>query len=155
MVSTAARVPSNTSTQVNLQIRKATEERIEYYSQHIGEIEARLTELDREWDIERTIEANASTIAFAGIILGTTVNIRWLILPFAVTGFLFQHAIQGWCPPVPVLRNMGFRTADEINKERYALKALRGDFKRVVSGKNKVRSIIKSVGLSQRTSKKG
>jgi hypothetical protein len=46
-----------------------------------------------------------------------------------VTGFLLQHAIQGWCPPVPILRRLGFRTADEINRERYALKALRGDFK--------------------------
>ncbi|WP_111420331.1 efflux transporter outer membrane subunit, partial [Rhodoplanes roseus] len=24
--------------------------------------------------------------------------------------FLFQHAIQGWCPPVPILRRLGFRT---------------------------------------------
>jgi hypothetical protein len=39
-----------------------------------------------------------------------------------------QHAVQGWCPPIPVLRRFGFRTADEINRERYALKALRGDF---------------------------
>jgi hypothetical protein len=27
-----------------------------------------------------------------------------------------------------VLRGLGFRTADEINEERTALKALRGDF---------------------------
>ena len=125
MVSTAARVPSHTATHINAEIRKATEERIEYFSKHVGEIEARLKELDREWDIERTIEINASSLAFIGIVLGATVNIRWLILPFAVTGFLFQHSVQGWCPPVPVLRSMGFRTADEINKERYALKALR------------------------------
>jgi hypothetical protein len=32
---------------------------------------------------------------------------------------------------LPVLRRLGIRTADEINKERYALKALRGDFKRL------------------------
>jgi hypothetical protein len=30
-------------------------------------------------------------------------NNRWLVLPIAVTGFLLQHAIQGWCPPIPVL----------------------------------------------------
>jgi hypothetical protein len=29
---------------------------------------------------------------------------------------------------------MGIRTADEINQERYALKALRGDFKNVTHG---------------------
>jgi hypothetical protein len=45
-----------------------------------------------------------------------------------VTAFLFQHAVQGWCPPLPILRRLGFRTASEIDTERYALKALRGDF---------------------------
>jgi hypothetical protein len=49
-------------------------------------------------------------------------------LPVVVAGFLLQHALQGWCPPLPVLRRLGVRTADEINQERYALKALRGDF---------------------------
>ena len=24
----------------------------------------------------------------------------------------FQHAVQGWCPPVPVLREMGFLAVD-------------------------------------------
>jgi len=36
--------------------------------------------------------------------------------------------LQGWCPPLPVLRRLGFRTAFEIDYDRYALKALRGDF---------------------------
>jgi hypothetical protein len=44
------------------------------------------------------------------------------------TAFLFQHAVQGWCPPVPILRRLGYRTAREIDDERAALKALRGDF---------------------------
>jgi len=45
-----------------------------------------------------------------------------------VLSFLFQHAVQGWCPPVPVFRRMGVRTRKEIDREKYALKALRGDF---------------------------
>ena len=47
-----------------------------------------------------------------------------------MTGFLLQHALQGWCPPVPVFRRLGVRTTAEIDRERYALKALRGDFGR-------------------------
>jgi hypothetical protein len=39
-----------------------------------------------------------------------------------------QHALQGWCPPLPLLRRLGVRTQQEIERERYALKALRGDF---------------------------
>ncbi len=54
--------------------------------------------------------------------------------PAAVAGFLFQHAVQGWCPPVPLFRRLGFRTAREIDHERYALKALRGDFRRLEHG---------------------
>lgn len=84
--------------------------------------------MDEEWDIERAIECNASALAFTGVVLGATSDRRWLILPAMVTSFLFQHAVQGWCPPVPVLRRMGFRTAHEIEEERQALKALRGDF---------------------------
>ena len=39
-----------------------------------------------------------------------------------------QHALQGWCPTVPEFRRIGVRTAKEINREKYALKAMRGDF---------------------------
>ena len=41
---------------------------------------------------------------------------------------LFQHAVQGWCPPIPLLRRLGIRTSREIEIERVALKILRGDF---------------------------
>ena len=92
-------------------------------------ISNRLRALDEEWDIERAIECNASALAFTGVaIAATSDDRRWLILPAMVTAFLFQHAIQGWCPPVPILRNFGFRTASEIEEERQALKALRGDY---------------------------
>jgi hypothetical protein len=53
---------------------------------------------------------------------------------------LLQHAVQGWCPPIPILRRLGFRTADEINRERYALKALRGDFDSIADKKTPVTS---------------
>jgi hypothetical protein len=61
-------------------------------------------------------------------VLGLTVNRKWFMLPAGVAAFLLQHAIQGWCPPLSVFRRMRVRTADEINEERFALKAMRGDF---------------------------
>lgn len=79
--------------------------------------------------MERTLEANASTLALIGVVLGVTVSSWWLLLPGVVAAFLLQHAIQGWCPPVPLFRRLGFRTQTEIDYERYALKALRGDFR--------------------------
>jgi hypothetical protein len=83
--------------------------------------------------MERLLETNASAIAFTGLMLGIIRNRKWLIVPSIVLPFLFQHAIQGWCPPVPIFRRLGVRTRDEINREKYALKALRGDFEEVES----------------------
>lgn len=84
--------------------------------------------LDREWDVERYLQMNASIVSLTGIVLGAAVHKRFLILPAAVFGFFFQHGVQGWCPPLPVFRRLGVRTRKEINREKYALKALRGDF---------------------------
>lgn len=126
--STRARVPSHTSPKDNARIRQAAVERIIHLS-HASpeEIERRLEELDREWDIERALEANAATVALSGCILGMAKHRAWFLVPTAVSAFLLQHALQGWCPPLGLLRRMGFRTSDEINQERWGLKALRGD----------------------------
>jgi hypothetical protein len=45
--------------------------------------------------------------------------------------FLLMYAVQGWCPPVSILRRFGFRTRQEIDLEKYALKALRGDSEKI------------------------
>jgi hypothetical protein len=95
-------------------------------------ISDRLLTLDAEWDIERYIETVAPSITLAGMTLGLTTNRKWFVLPFVVQGFLLQHAVQGWCPPLPILRRLGIRTANEIDEERNALKAARGDYRRVV-----------------------
>ncbi|MCM2373632.1 hypothetical protein [Aporhodopirellula aestuarii] len=131
---TNRRAENHTSEEINREIARQTQQRIAYYTtKSPQEISERIRELDYEWDIERALESNASALAFSGIVLAATVNKKWLILPGLVTGFLFQHALQGWCPPLPILRRLGFRTAAEINEERYALKALRGDFERIIS----------------------
>jgi hypothetical protein len=67
----------------------------------------------------------------AGVVLGATMDRRWFFFPAFVGGFLLQHALQGWCPPMIWFRRMGVRTQTEIDHERYALKALRGDFRGV------------------------
>jgi hypothetical protein len=80
-------------------------------------------QLDKEWDIERVLEVNASSLALTGLVLGLTVNKRWLALPGIILAFLVQHGLQGWCPPVPLLRRLGVRTRHETDREKYALKA--------------------------------
>ena len=127
---TTKRVEQNTSDSINEAIRRETERTIARYARGgPAGIERRLRELDREWDIERTLEANAATAVLIGMGLGTFVHRRWFFLPAAVGTFLLQHALQGWCPPVPFFRRLGVRTSTEIEQERYALKALRGDFR--------------------------
>ncbi len=127
--STFERVPMNTSPEVNEEIRLRTQESIERCAAAgRGAIDRRLRELEDEWDIERTLEANAATVTLIGLTLGATVDRRWFAFPAIVAGFLLQHAVQGWCPPLPLLRGLGIRTATEIDYERYALKSLRGDF---------------------------
>ena len=133
--STVERVPAHTAEHVNEQIRRRTEESVRRTAAGGREaIGRRLAELDREWDVERTLEANAATLAAAGAGLALLVDRRFALLPLVVGGFLLQHAVQGWCPPVPVFRRLGFRTEREIGEERDALKALRGDFRAVPAG---------------------
>ena len=125
----ADRVRANTSQEINREIDREADARVREYAQKSPvEITRRIEELDREWDMERLLETNASALAFAGLALGITRSKKWLIIPGIVLPFLFQHAVQGWCPPVPVFRRLGVRTREEIDREKYALKILRGDF---------------------------
>jgi len=125
---TTTRVPDHTPERYNWRIEAETAQRVQLYAQHPRGIDVRLNELDEEWDIERTLEANAAALGLSGTLLGAFVDRRFLALPAVVSFFLLQHAIQGWCPPVPFFRRRGVRTAREIDIERYALKSLRGDF---------------------------
>jgi hypothetical protein len=121
---TSDRVPRHTDPDINTRIRRETERSIaQVRAQGSAAIGKRLGELEREWDIERAIEANAASIGLLGIALGAFVTPWFLLLPAAVCGFLLQHALQGWCPPVPLLRRLGFRTQREILAERLALKS--------------------------------
>ena len=143
---TTERVSEHTSDCVNQEIRQQMEATINAYRHATpAQIESRLHALDQEWDIERMLEANASSLCLAGIGLGATVDKRFFALPALVAGFLLQHAVQGWCPPLPILRRLGFRTQSEIEQERYALKALRGDFEDI-SPSSSTAEVLVAVG---------
>ena len=123
------RVRRHTSPEVLRQIDNQTDANIRYFSaQPPADINARLRALEQEWSIERYLQTNASILALSGALLGLTVNKKWFLLSTAVMGFLFQHAVQGWCPPLPAFRRLGVRTRGEIDREKFSLKAARGDF---------------------------
>jgi hypothetical protein len=149
--STVERVPQHTAEHVNERIRQNTEERVARIAAAGREaVDRRLAELDQEWDIERTLEANAATLTAAGAALALLTDRRFALVPLVVGSFLLQHAVQGWCPPLPVFRRLGVRTQSEIEQERYALKVLRDDFRMVgeaASGASggRVREVIQAV----------
>ncbi len=120
------RVRAHTADHVNDRIQSETLARIERLARDPDDIEPRLRALDREWDVERVLETNAATLSLLGLGLAIGGRRGWLALPVAVSGFLLQHGLQGWCPPLPVLRRLGVRTAREIEAERHALLMLRG-----------------------------
>ena len=87
-----------------------------------------ITQLDYEWDFDRTVETEASLMGLVGLALGLAVDKRFLVLPALVSTMLVIHATHGWYPLLPLFRRIGVRTRDEIDRERYGLKAIRGDF---------------------------
>jgi hypothetical protein len=99
-----------------------------YKGESIPVISGRIKQLEKEWDIERVLEVNASALALSGLVMGLFGKRKWFLLPIVVSGFLLQHGVQGWCPPLPVFRALGIRTRREIDEELYAMKMLRGDF---------------------------
>lgn len=125
---TTDRVQRHTDEDLNERITRQTETNVASFAADPRLIDRRLQELDREWDIERALEANAAIVSLVGLALGRLMNRRWYFLPTAVATFLLQHAVQGWCPPVGLFRRLGVRTEREIDEERFALKLMRGDF---------------------------
>ena len=119
------RVRENTSRKALERIDRQTEENIQHYaSQDRATIRERIEALNKEWDTERALEVTSGVNVLLGLTLGLTVNRRWLLLSAVSASFLVQHALQGWCPPLPVFRSLGIRTKNEIEQERDALMEL-------------------------------
>jgi hypothetical protein len=124
------RVRARTHWTVNARLDAEAAERLRVAADQENH-EARLERLAREWDFERVVEAEAAFTGLAGLALAAAVDRRFLIIPGVATAMMLLHALHGWYPLLPLLRRMGIRTQDEIDRERFALKSLRGDFAEV------------------------
>ena len=124
--STVARTPLHTAEHLNREIRHRTEKSVaRCAAAGRDSIDDRLDELDEEWDVDRTLEAVAESTFLQTLMLGAICR---LVLAF-------DHGTH--CHPIafscnPGFRHFGFRTASEIDYERYALKSVRGDFDVIV-----------------------
>jgi hypothetical protein len=85
-------------------------------------IRERLLQLDKEWDIDRALDLLFSTTLTAQLALSVRKkNHRFSWMPLIQAAFLIMHSTYGWCPPVPILRKLGYRTRFEIQSEREEL----------------------------------
>lgn len=98
---------------------------------HSNHIPERLEELEREWDHDRVLETESSLMALSGLALGAAVDRKFFLIPGMVASMVFLHASTGFYPLLPLFRRLGIRSQKEIQRERFALKALRGDFEEV------------------------
>lgn len=127
---TTQRVSFHTCNKINQNIRDKTLACINTYKSGSEQILSdKIENLNHEWDTERVLEANAASVVLLSSVLGyKSRKCRWFLLTGTVGFFLLQHALQGWCPPLPVIRKLGVRTAAEIHHEKTVFKQLRGDF---------------------------
>jgi hypothetical protein len=94
-------------------------------------IEQRLTALSREWTTGRLVKVTTAIGLLVGLALAGFVNIWWLALPVAMGLLLIQYAFSRVSLLSYLYRSLGFRSSLEIEHERLALKALRGDFRHI------------------------
>jgi hypothetical protein len=96
-----------------------------------AEMSRYLKRLEREWDLNRAVTVGTSALAVLGLLLGRRDGGRWRMLSGVAMGLQLQHGLLGFSPLSAVLRELGVRTRREIDLEKFAIKALRGDFERI------------------------
>lgn len=126
----AQRVFLRTDPSTNAEIRNQTIRNLNIFK-NCDELELteRIRKLNLEWDTERVMEVNASLLILLSSYLGVKTSRIWFLVTGAIGVFMIQHALLGWCPPLPIIRKWGVRTEEEIYAEKTVLKVMRGDFK--------------------------
>lgn len=108
------------------------EQNIRFYATQPPEvISRRIEELDRERDLDQVMALYGSGIGLGTLLFSFIGGRKWLVLTGTVLGFLLKHSLHGASPVTPLQRKLGVRTRSEIDREKYALKILRGDFEHV------------------------
>ena len=92
-------------------------------------IDLRLAQLDQEWTIGRSVKVIAALGVLTGLIFAFYVSPWWLMLPAVMGVLLLQYAFSRHSLLTHFFRGFDLRHSIEIEHERLALKALRGDFR--------------------------
>lgn len=146
-------VRENTSEEINRRIDHFTEENIRYYATQTEKvISRRINTLEKEWDVQKLVQAIDAGVGLGSIFLGVLGAKKWWFIATLAAASSGMHAMKGWSPGTIALRRMGFRTRQEIDREKYALKALRGDFEEMSTHEaDKIDERIKAVIAATKT----
>lgn len=124
----ADRVRARTPEGVNEWIDHCAAARVEdYATRSSAEVNEQIERLDRSWSLDRVIVIALSMVGLASAALAARRR-EWLLLNGLASASLLRYATNGGGFAVRALRRIGIRTRREIDSERCALKALRGDF---------------------------
>jgi len=125
--------------------------RLLYYANHPQFIEHRIKQLDREASVEQVIDNGTASISLAGILLALLSSRRWLIFSLLSTLLFFLKGQAKDAGLLTVLRDQGYRSQEEISREKQMLQALRGDFDAIGSAgqtpKERVSQIVQNLAL--------
>ncbi|MEM8967910.1 MAG: hypothetical protein AAGE93_15940 [Bacteroidota bacterium] len=125
--------------------------RLMYYAHHPQFINHRIGQLERETSLEKVIENSSVALSLTGVLLGWLSNRRWLFLSVLATGLFFLRKYPKNNQLQELLREQGYRSEQEIQRERQILQALRGDFDTIgtseQSPEDRVRQIVNSLDV--------
>lgn len=133
-------VRDHTPVPLNQRIDAAVERRVACLAAlERQDITRRLQFLERAPDVGRATDFTAAVFTLFGVAMlrrdGAGLfrgkGVGWWALPILSCAALFQRALTGTAFTVPLFRRLGLRNRREIDVEKFALKALRGDFERI------------------------
>jgi hypothetical protein len=108
-----------------------TLQNIQHYSgRPIELVGKRIEELEEEIPLEALVYRGGVLMAIGGLtllLLGRKSRAAWL-LAVAIGALQLQYSYQGRNALTDILRKRGYRSRKEIETEKWALQALRGDF---------------------------
>ncbi|MBW8888489.1 MAG: hypothetical protein JF616_12100 [Fibrobacteres bacterium] len=92
-------------------------------------ISDRLAALEDEPELETVATLGLAGAGVLALIFGMLGSRLWRLLAWMVLPLIFAHARGRLAAPGQFLKTLGLRSRKEIEEEKYALKALRGDFR--------------------------
>lgn len=101
---------------------------LNYYSDQLPDIEKNLGQLNLAWGFER-MGLPLSVVLISGA-AGFLLKRKFAAASFFVFALLIQQILKKQ-PLSPALRNLGVGDKNELELERYAMKAQRGDFGKI------------------------